>query len=178
LTGYAKIVINDQATCFRSTNVGGLVPINAWLAIMSSREWGCRHNPSLLQNVDVVDLMGQLQMSKFIAFLHTMNGIVASGTGPVHIDAAMGCTRRKFFVNDQHPFDVVAPVGPRAEILERLERPSTQARVCSMQPLGSLCACTAVVDPEQVRERLLKWLPVPPAHLPKLPPDIEPTLCL
>lgn len=128
----------------------------------AEREWVYRHNPSLLQNVDVVDLMGQLQLSEFIAFLRTMDGIVASGTGPVHIGAAVGLHALGIFpptinINAMR----WAPVGPRAEFLEQSACPKSQARVCSMQPLGPPCACTAAVKPEQVRERLLKWLPLP-----------------
>ncbi len=51
---------------------------------------------------EVTDICGIMSLSQFIAFIKSCDGLVASGTGPLHIAAAMGI----------HAFGIFPPIRP------------------------------------------------------------------
>lgn len=72
---------------------------------------------SLIQEFpSVTDLTGKMGLREFIAFIAAADGLVASGTGPLHLAAALGIHALGLFPPRRpiHP-GRWAPVGPRAK---------------------------------------------------------------
>lgn len=67
----------------------------------------------------VVDLTGQMTLDEFIAFIAKADGLLASGTGPLHLASALGVHALGLFPSRRpiHP-GRWAPIGPKAEYLE------------------------------------------------------------
>jgi ADP-heptose:LPS heptosyltransferase len=77
------------------------------------------------QKSGVIDLMGKLSLSAFIALLNRANFVVAASTGPLHIASAMG----KNVVGLYSPKRPIwperwAPVGDKASWISASEHPS------------------------------------------------------
>lgn len=89
----------------------------------------------------VVDLTGQLELGELIALHAGANGLVASGTGPLHLAAAAGIHALGLFPATPpiHP-GRWAPLGPRAEVL--------------VAPAADLSA----IEPEAVQARITDWI--------------------
>lgn len=73
--------------------------------------------PSLPESV--VDLTGKMPLTHLIAFISAANGLIASGTGPLHLAAALGIHTLGLFpklksINAQR----WRPIGEKAEFLE------------------------------------------------------------
>ncbi|KAA8484638.1 ADP-heptose:LPS heptosyltransferase [Arcticibacter tournemirensis] len=68
---------------------------------------------------DVTDITGLLTLEQFIAFISKCDGLVASGTGPLHIAAALGLNALGLFPNVR-PIHAGrwAPIGKKAEYIE------------------------------------------------------------
>jgi ADP-heptose:LPS heptosyltransferase len=113
--------------------------------------------PELLEAGLASNLMGQLSLGDFIAFLGRVDGFVASGTGPLHIAAALGLHTLGIFP-PQRDIDPLrwAPTGRRAEFL-CLPACGFGAAACAKAPMGPPCACTAAIRPQQVAERIESW---------------------
>jgi heptosyltransferase-3 len=67
----------------------------------------------------VVDLTGQLSLNELIAFVAAADGLLASGTGPLHLAAALGVHALGLFPSRRsiNP-GRWAPLGPQSEYLE------------------------------------------------------------
>ncbi|AYL93790.1 glycosyltransferase family 9 protein [Mucilaginibacter celer] len=67
----------------------------------------------------VVDMTGKMQLHEFIAFIFHADGLLASGTGPLHVAAAAGINTLGLFpsVRPIHP-GRWAPLGKKAGYLE------------------------------------------------------------
>ena len=70
-------------------------------------------------NPEVVDLTGRMNLAELIAFLHKSDGLIASGTGPLHLAAASGIHALGLFPSTKpiHP-GRWAPLGRRATYIE------------------------------------------------------------
>ncbi|MEB0262780.1 MULTISPECIES: glycosyltransferase family 9 protein [unclassified Mucilaginibacter] len=66
-----------------------------------------------------VDVTGTMSLDEFIAFINRADGLLASGTGPLHVAAALGIHALGLFpsVRPIHP-GRWAPLGKKAEYLE------------------------------------------------------------
>ena len=89
----------------------------------------------------VMNLTGQLQLDELIAFLAEVDGLIASGTGPLHLAAGTGIHTLGLFPATPpiHP-GRWAPLGPRAEVL--------------VAPGADLSA----ISPMAVRARVERWM--------------------
>jgi heptosyltransferase-3 len=118
---------------------------------------GC---PGLLAPDLTVDLMGRLPLDAFLALLSRADGIVASGTGPLHIAAAYGIHALGLFppAHDINPLRW-APFGPKAETLCLATSCSRCTRGSLKQRLGPPCFCTEMISALKVAARVLSWLP-------------------
>lgn len=125
-----------------------------------------RDCPQLLALPAVVDLTGQLELGQLISFLAAADGIVASGTGPLHIAAALGRHALGLFPprRDIDP-QRWAPIGPRADSLCRGGRCRPSPRTCSESGRGPPCACMWALSAEAVATRVRGWRK-PPSGLP------------
>jgi ADP-heptose:LPS heptosyltransferase len=101
------------------------------------------------------DVTGRLTLAELVAVLARADGMVAAGTGPVHVAAAAGARTLGLFppVRPIHP-GRWAPLGARAESL-------TAAAACAAHgsgaPAGAACACMAAIAPEAVLARVRAW---------------------
>jgi ADP-heptose:LPS heptosyltransferase len=101
-------------------------------------------------------LVGETTVDELFALLAAADGIVASSTGPLHIAAALGnhalglfTPRRPMHAGRWHP------LGTHAETLTA----TIQCAGCAAhaQPKRS-CACMDAITPEQVADRVRRWL--------------------
>lgn len=102
--------------------------------------------------VHATDLTGQLTLTQLVSLLAFSSGVVAAGTGPLHVAAALGVPTLGLFPATPpiHP-GRWAPVGPRAEHL-------VAPAVCeSCRTNGSACRCMDGIAVASVRERVSRW---------------------
>lgn len=116
------------------------------------REWLQEHRAVL------TDLTGQLSLPQFLAFIAAADGLVASGTGPLHLAAALGRHALGLFppMRPIHP-GRWAPLGPHAEFLV-FNRPACQD--CRQNPAA--CTCIQSIAAGEVLARVCAWQPLPP----------------
>ncbi len=112
--------------------------------------------PDLLAPELVTSLMGQLTLREFIAFVHRADGFVASGTGPLHIAAALGIPALGIYppLRDIDPLRW-APIGRRAQYLCLPQ--CAVAGTCASSPMGPPCPCTAAIEAASVVARVEAW---------------------
>lgn len=74
--------------------------------------------PALLECPNVTDVTGRFQLETFIPFLEACDGLVACGTGPLHIASLAGIKTLGLFPS-QRPIDPGrwGPIGPQASWL-------------------------------------------------------------
>ena len=65
----------------------------------------------------VTDLTGKMSLEQFLAFIAQCDGLVASGTGPIHLAAALGINAMGIFppIRPVHP-GRWSPLGPRSKV--------------------------------------------------------------
>ncbi|GAM07927.1 ADP-heptose--LPS heptosyltransferase 2 [Geobacter sp. OR-1] len=117
-----------------------------------------RDVPELFAVPGVVDLTGRLSLRQFLAFIARADGLVASGTGPLHLAAALGIHALGIFpprvdIDPAH----WAPIGVKGEYLCLIEPCHPGGERCPDDFPGGYCACTAAITPEMALERVLKW---------------------
>ncbi len=90
----------------------------------------------------VIDLTGQMNLAEFISFIAAADGLVASGTGPVHLAGALGKDALGIYppIKPIHPARW-APLGQGAQVFV-LERTCND---CKDAP--QLCHCIQQVEP-------------------------------
>ncbi len=102
----------------------------------------------------VHDLCGRLTLAELIALLGVVDGVVAAGTGPVHLAAAVGVRTLGLFppVRPVHPARW-APLGERAEWLVA-DHPCAS---CSGGGGTAACTCMDGIAVDAVRARVERW---------------------
>lgn len=105
--------------------------------------------PLLKECPQVVDMVGKLTLPQFLAFIARADGLLASGTGPLHVAAALGIHALGLFppLRPIHP-ERWAPLGSRAMVF-CLEQP------CQGCPGVHDCACMRNINPVKLKEYLL-----------------------
>ncbi len=105
------------------------------------------------------DVTGRVTLAELVALLAAADGVVAAGTGPVHVAAAAGARTLGLFppVRPIHP-GRWAPLGPRAEWLTA-DAPCAGCAAARGGAArgGAACACMAAVPVEAVRARVAAW---------------------
>lgn len=104
------------------------------------------------------DLTGRLALAELLAVLAAADGMVAAGTGPVHLAAALGTRTLGLFppVRPIHP-GRWAPLGPRAEWLTAEAPCAACAAGGPAGAGGGVCACMLAIPAEAVRARVASW---------------------
>ncbi len=130
--------------------------IHIWLTGTGKEgEWIEKNAPELLEQKNLSNLCGKLTLDQLISFIQAADGLVASGTGPLHLSAAMGQRTLGLFPPSRpmHP-GRWAPVGARAEIL------CTPASKCVGCPTGEAitCECMRAIFPDSVEQVVSRWL--------------------
>ncbi|MDQ2989137.1 MAG: glycosyltransferase family 9 protein [Pseudomonadota bacterium] len=107
--------------------------------------------PELLAMPNVRNLCGSMDLEGLLALIGSSDGLVASGTGPLHMSAALGRPTLGLFP----PLKPIDParwgaLGKRARVL-CVERP------CGNCTDPQACTCMLAITPGQVAEVLLEW---------------------
>ncbi|CAN5195783.1 glycosyltransferase family 9 protein [soil metagenome] len=97
----------------------------------------------------VTDITGLMNLDAFISFIAVCNGLIASGTGPLHLAAALGKDAFGIYppLRPIHP-GRWAPLGPKAKAFV-VNRSCTD---CKKNKVA--CHCIAEVDPLWLQESL------------------------
>jgi ADP-heptose:LPS heptosyltransferase len=100
----------------------------------------------------ITDITGKLTLPQFVSFIGACDGLVAAGTGPLHLAAALGIHALGLFppIKPIHP-GRWAPVGRQAEFLV-LDKDCNE---CRKNPDG--CRCIRQLSVELVLQRINKW---------------------
>jgi heptosyltransferase-3 len=98
----------------------------------------------LKDHPEVNDMTGKQTFSELIGFISKADGLVASGTGPLHLAAALGRKAIGLFppIKPIHP-GRWAPLGPDAHFL-------VLDKTCVECKNGGSCACINSITPEEV----------------------------
>lgn len=104
------------------------------------------------QSPHAINLMGRLTLDQLLVFIQSCDGIIASGTGPLHLGAALGIHALGLFPPKQgmHP-QRWQPLGEKSEYLVA-NHPCAIPK-CS----NSKCACMQEISVVQVKEVVLGW---------------------
>lgn len=114
--------------------------------------------PALLDHPGLHNLMGRMSLSEFISLLAACNGVVANGTGPLHIAAALGQRVLGLFPGRARSNTTAwAPLGARAETLSARDACAPGRGRCPRDYRGEPCECMALIRPEAVASRVLGW---------------------
>jgi ADP-heptose:LPS heptosyltransferase len=115
--------------------------------------WLEQHAADLLNMPNVSNVCGKLTLAQLTAFIGAADGLIASGTGPLHLSAALGQRTLGLFppTRPMHP-GRWAPVGPRARLLCM----PTSCSGCAEIKAPS-CACMEAIRPEMVEKVVLEW---------------------
>jgi ADP-heptose:LPS heptosyltransferase len=115
-------------------------------------EWLALHAAGLLQMANVTNLCGQLSLDQLVAFLAAADGMIASGTGPLHIAAALGRPTLGLFPPRAPIFPARwGALGSRAQSL-------CLPGSCSLPCSTTDCACMQALQPEAVQAIVLGWM--------------------
>ncbi|MEJ7678974.1 MAG: glycosyltransferase family 9 protein [Segetibacter sp.] len=99
----------------------------------------------------VIDITGLMSLSEFISFIAACDGLVASGTGPIHLAGALGKDAFGIYppIRPIHP-GRWAPLGPKAKAFV-LDKNCSDCRGNKMP-----CHCINEVNPEWIKDALDK----------------------
>jgi ADP-heptose:LPS heptosyltransferase len=114
-------------------------------------EWIAAHAPDLLAQPNVRSVCGAWDLGVLTAFIGAADGLVASGTGPLHMSAALGRPTLGLFP----PIKPIDPerwgaLGTRAEVL-------CQPQGCGACADAAACDCMRRITAGQVANVVLRW---------------------
>jgi len=113
--------------------------------VTGGEEEGKLLQPMLHKYPFLTDLTGKMTLPQFITFISSVDGLVASGTGPLHLAAALGINALGIFppIRPMHP-GRWAPVGVRAKTF-------VLDKSCEACRQSGDCACIRAVQPLQLK---------------------------
>ncbi|MFC5475935.1 glycosyltransferase family 9 protein [Paraherbaspirillum soli] len=129
--------------------------IQLWLTGSPAEgQWLAENAAELLQQPNVSNVCGKFTLDELTSFIQSADGLIASGTGPLHISAALGQRTLGLFppTRPMHP-GRWAPLGKRAQTLCL----STSCVGCKDSKAAS-CDCMRNLAPGSVEEIVLQWL--------------------
>jgi ADP-heptose:LPS heptosyltransferase len=114
-------------------------------------EWLKQHAPELVGMPNVNNVCGRFGLDELTAFIHACDGLIASGTGPMHLSAALGQRTLGLFP-PMRPIDPGrwGALGARTQVLCK----PTGCNGCT-DPAG--CACMRNITPKDVAEVIDGW---------------------
>jgi ADP-heptose:LPS heptosyltransferase len=106
---------------------------------------------ALLASPNVRNLCGHLDLRGLVAIIGRADGLIASGTGPLHISAALGRNTLGLFPPIQ-PIDIArwGALGVNAASL-------SAERSCDSCTGAQACTCMAAISAAQVAEAVARW---------------------
>ncbi len=107
--------------------------------------------PALLALPNVRNLCGRFDLAGLVAVIGVANGLVASGTGPLHMSAALGTPTLGLFPPIK-PIDIGrwGALGARAQSISAAQRCATCTGVAA-------CTCMRNITPAQVAAIIGQW---------------------
>jgi len=118
-------------------------------------------------NGQVVDLMDRLDLPQLLAFIRHADGLVAAGTGPLHLAAALGIyTLGLFPGRDRSNAVRWHPLGTQAEALSFRASCEPGPGRCPRSYAGEECSCMTGITPASVAQRVLARGASNPLHEP------------
>lgn len=136
--------------------LGARRDVHLWLTGTEQEgKWIAEHAPQLLAQPNVSSVLGQLNLARLMSFIRQADGLIAGGTGPLHLSAAIGQRTLGLFppTRPMHAGRWAA-LGRQASNLS-LEHP--QCLDCHKTP-GPSCACMEAITPQQVEQVVVSWL--------------------
>lgn len=117
-----------------------------------------RECPEIFKLAHVHDMTGKMELTQFISFMQASNGLVASGTGPLHIAAALGIHALGLFPPrlGMQP-SRWQPIGARAEYLAEPGKCTPGKNTCLDNSVVRGCRCMTALTPTRVLERVLAF---------------------
>jgi ADP-heptose:LPS heptosyltransferase len=114
-------------------------------------QWVEQHAPGLLQMPNVGNVCGKLTLDELAAFINGADGLIASGTGPLHLSAALGKSTLGLFP-PMRPIDPArwGALGAKAQVL-------CQPAGCGGCRNEAECACMRKITPEEVAGVVMQW---------------------
>jgi ADP-heptose:LPS heptosyltransferase len=114
-------------------------------------EWIAEHAPDLLRMENVESVCGKFTLDELTAFIHAADGLIASGTGPLHLSAALGQRTLGLFP----PIKPIDParwgaLGAHAQVL-------CQPSGCGACQTPANCACMQNITPDEVAAVVMQW---------------------
>lgn len=101
-----------------------------------------------------INLMGAMTLEEFLTFLSRVDGLVASGTGPLHVSAALGIKTLGLFPPKKGiSLKRWSPLGKQAQAIVC---PHTEP--CRTCPGSRECLCMRKIPVKQVKDILQGWL--------------------
>ncbi|MDB5822352.1 MAG: glycosyltransferase 9 family protein [Herminiimonas sp.] len=121
-------------------------------------EWIAEHAPALLAMPHVGNVCGRLTLAELACFINAADGLIASGTGPLHLSAALGRPTLGLFP----PIRPINPgrwgaLGAQAEVL-------CQPLPCGACDDAANCECMNAITPQSVAAVVQRWLSRSTAH--------------
>lgn len=109
------------------------------------------HAPELLQQTNLQNLCGQLDLAGLASLMARADGLIASGTGPLHMAAALGRPCLGLFPPVK-PIDPArwGALGAQAQVL-------VAPQPCSSCTGAAQCQCMQAITPAQVAAVVRAW---------------------
>lgn len=130
--------------------------VHLWLTgSVKEGEWLQQHAEALLHMPTVTNLCGKQSLAQLSSFIYQADGLIASGTGPLHLSAAIGQRTLGLFppTRPMHPGRWAA-IGRRASNLYQAE---SSCPGCSQREQIT-CACMQAITPAAVLEVVQCWI--------------------
>ncbi len=129
--------------------------IHLWITgSVAEGQWIAENAAQLFALPNVSNVCGKFTLDQLTAFIQGVDGLVASGTGPLHISAAIGQRTLGLFppTPSMHP-GRWAPLGKRAQVLCQ----SVSCKGCKDIKTAT-CDCMRNITPESAVAIILEWL--------------------
>jgi ADP-heptose:LPS heptosyltransferase len=120
-------------------------------------KWLEENAPQLIEQGNASNLCGQLSLEKFASLIRFSDGLIASGTGPLHVSAAFGQNTVGLFppIRGKNPTRWAA-LGPRSHSLCEI---STCISCLDRRNHRQMsCDCMKSIQPEAVKEIVSRWV--------------------
>jgi ADP-heptose:LPS heptosyltransferase len=130
--------------------------VHLWLTgSAKEREWIQEYFPNLLSLPNVTSLFGKQSLREFTALIHQADGLIASGTGPLHVAAAVGQRCIGLFPPIK-PMDITRweALGVHAQSLYIYHQLHEGCR----QTTAPTCECMHAISPETIFNIVQKWI--------------------
>jgi ADP-heptose:LPS heptosyltransferase len=126
-------------------------------------QWIAQHAPDLLAMPHVGNVCGRLTLAELACFINAADGLIASGTGPLHLSAALGKPTLGLFPPIR-PIDPArwGALGAQAEVL-------CQPLPCGACDDATSCQCMLAITPQSVVMVVERWRARRAAQLVALP---------